>query len=288
MKVILKSILFLLLGLFILINSLAYEAYAAEFKIAIMQDKIGAAKKLLPLKVYLEKKGIKTIFVPTINYYYAAKMFTSGEVDGMFSGSGVAAIMIIKELAYPLVRPLSSNGWSTYWAVVIAPKGSTKFTHKAEYFDSKKIAYSGLASSGEFFFRSIEGIQNINSTIRIAPSHGNALYMVSEGIADVAVVKNRVWDSLKGRYPGIDVVGEDKGENPDGTLIISKTADSDLVEKINSALLALKDDTSAEGMKVRDSMKIKGYIKTTTKDFNQTLALLSKAGVDKGFVFSSY
>ena len=54
----------------------------------------------------------------------------------MFSGSGIAGCMIIKDLAYPVVRPVSNGGWSTYWAVVLAPKGSPRFTQDAAYFDN--------------------------------------------------------------------------------------------------------------------------------------------------------
>lgn len=286
MKIWLKSTSVFLSGIFFLLSFFAYQAHANPFKVAIMQDKKGAANKFKPLQPYLRKKGIEVTFMKTYSYREAAQKFAAGEVDGMFSGSGVAGSMIIKDVAYPLVRPVSRDGWSTYWAVLVAKKGSPTFTHKAEYFSGKTVSFSALASSGEFFFRSIDRGHTVEAKLRIAPSHGNALYMVSKGYADVAVVKNRVWDSLKSNYPGLIVVGEDKGENPNGTLIISKTADNRVAEKIKSVLTALKDDTSPEARAVRDEMKIQGYVETTLNDFTHTLSLLKKAGVTKDFNFS--
>jgi len=81
-------------------------------------------------------------------------------------------------------------------------------------------------------------------------------------------------------------VGEDLGENPNGTLIISKNTDTNLAEKISTILLGLKDDDSIEAKKVKEKLGITGYIKTTIDDFKFTLRLLKKAGVDKSFNFS--
>ena len=111
----------------------------AGFKICLMQEQKGAAAQFRPLLDYLRKKGVNASFVAAKTYPQAAKMFENGKVDGMFSGSGIAGCMIIKDLAYPVVRPEKSAGWSTYWAVVLAPKGSSRFTQNPEYFDGKRI-----------------------------------------------------------------------------------------------------------------------------------------------------
>ena len=258
---------------------------ASQFKIAIMQDKKGAAKKFRPLMQYFKDNGIDAGFIATKNYTHAARMFADGKVDGMFSGSGIAGAMIIKELAYPLVRPNSLAGWSTYWAVVIAPKGSPKFTQNASYFKNKKVIFTSLASSGEFFFRSLEGSLNVGATMKKAGSHGAAIGAISKGAADVAIVKNRVWDSLKGKYPNLVRVGEDAGENPNGTLIISNKADRAIVANVKSVLLSLKDDNSAKAKAVKKSLGIDGYLETTGNDFQFTIPMLKKAGVTKGFNF---
>ena len=256
---------------------------AADLKIGIMQDKPGAAQKFGPLISYFKSKGIDVKLQGYANYTDAAIKFERGDVDAMFAGSGVAGTMIIKKVAYPLVRPLNQAGYSTYWAVVLAPKGSPEFTGDPEYFKGKKIICSSLASSGEFFARSLLGPKR---ELLKAGSHGIAIDALSKGQADVAIVKNRVWDSLKGRYPDIVQVGQDDGENPDNTLIVSYKTDKDLVAKVKELLLNIGDDKSKEALAVRMSLKADGFIPTTVDDFSHTLALLAKAGVTKDFDFS--
>jgi ABC-type phosphate/phosphonate transport system substrate-binding protein len=257
----------------------------AGFKICLMQEQKGAAAKFRPLLNYLIKKGLKTSFVSAKTYPQAAKMFAQGKVDGMFSGSGIAGCMIMKGLAYPVVRPVSKEGWSTYWAVVLAPEGSARFTQNADYFHNKRVIFCGLASSGEFFYRAVKGDNSIAVKTLNAASHGAAIDALDRGAADVAIVKNRVWDSVKGKYKGIDRVGEDPGENPNMALIVSKKADPAVVKRISNILLGLKDDHSPEARAVKEKMGITGFIKTTEQDFRFTLPLLKKAGVEPSFDF---
>ncbi|HLE41926.1 MAG TPA: PhnD/SsuA/transferrin family substrate-binding protein [Nitrospirota bacterium] len=260
--------------------------WADQIKIAIMQDNVNEAQKYAPLAGYLKTKGIVVSFVGTPSYPAAAKMFSSGEVDAMFSGSGVAGVMILKDLAVPVVRPLGKDGFSTYWAVIVAPKGSPKFTGSADYFELRKVIFCSLASSGEFFYHTIPKNEKTNATLLKAGSHGAAIETLARGLADIAIVKNRVWDKMKDAHPELALVGEDTGENPDGTLIVSKKADPRLVSKVTAALLAVKENVSPEANDVCEKMNISGFIKTTQEDFRHTLELLKKAGVDKSFNFA--
>lgn len=263
----------------------AGSAHAETFRIAIMQAEKGAADRFTPLAQYLDKHGIQVELVPTASYTDAALMFSEGKADGMFSGSGVAGTMIIKDLAYPVVRPVDRNGISTYWAVVIAPRGAPAFTHEASYFKGKRVAFCALASAGEFFIRSIPGALDAAKEVIVAPSHGAAIEAVAKGQADIAIVKNRVWDNLKGRYPGLVELGSDSGQNPNNTLIISKKTDPVLVKRLTGALLGLQNDASPAARAAREGLDIIGYIITSANDFQHTLGLLRQAGVDKNFDF---
>ncbi len=280
-KTIFTAILTVLMALSLTVG----DALAADFKIAIMQDKAGAARKFKPLLNYLAQKGVKAEFSAAKDYSAAAAMFAAGKVDAMFSGSGIAGSMIIKELATPIVRPVSKDDWSTYWAVVLAKKGSPRFRANADYFKGKKVTFAGLASSGEFFFRSIDGSVKASSRMMKAANHGAAIDVLSRGKADVAIVKNRVWDKEKSKFPGLERVGEDQGENPNGTLIASKKADAATIAKVSAILQGLGADTSALAMEAKKSLGIKGYIVTTDDDFKHTIELLKSAGVTKGFNF---
>ena len=260
-------------------------AKAETFRIAIMQDQKGAAEHFKPLEQYLAQHQVAISLVPTQSYTGAANLFAEGNADGMFSGSGVAGTMILKDLAYPVVRPVNLQGASTYWAVIVVPKGGAPFVPDAAYFKGKRVAYCALASSGEFFFRSIPGALQAAKQVIIAPSHGAALERVAKGEADIAIVKNMVWSGIKGRYPGLVEVGSDPEQNPNGTLIISKKTTPDTVKHLTAALLALQSDTSPKALAAKKALKITGYILTSTNDFGHTIGLLQKAGVDKNFDF---
>ncbi len=278
-----KAVVLVIAGLLLFV---AGYAHASQFRIAIMQDEVGAGKKYRPLETYLKGKGIEFSFVAAPNYPEAAKMFAGGKVDAMFSGSGVAGTFIIKDLASPLVRPVSKEGYSTYHAVVLAKKGSPKFTGNAAYFKGKKVVFTALASSGEIFFHSIPQINTAGATVLKAASHGSAIEALSNGGAEVAIVKNHVWEKVKHKYPHLVMVGQDDEENPDGTLIISRKADPEVVSKVSAALLSVKDDKSAQAQAALSELDATEFIKTTPADFKHTLQLLKAAGVDKNFNFA--
>lgn len=275
------SILFIITAFFIAAGPLK----AQEFKLVIMQDKKGAASKYYPLLEYLKKNGVEASFVAARNYGHAADLFAGGNVNGMFSGSGIAGTMMIKGLAYPLIRPVHKDGWSTYWAVVLAPKGAPRFTQDATYFNDKKVIFCSLASSGEFYYRSLSAGKVPQATLLKSSSHGAAVDALARGRADVAIVKNRVWDGLKDKHNNLVRVGEDPGENPNGTLIVPINSDPEIAGRVVAILLALGNDASAQANAVKESLKVTHYVRTGTNDFKYTIDLLSKAGVDKAFPF---
>jgi ABC-type phosphate/phosphonate transport system substrate-binding protein len=259
---------------------------AAQLRIVYTQDQKNFVQKYTPLMNYLAKKGIVPSYEEVTDYPAAATLFASGGVDAMFCGSGVAGAFMISELAVPLVRPVDPDGHSTYWTVVLAPKGSPMFVGSADYFKGKKVTFTSLDSSGEFYFDSLPGAAKTDAIRIKADSHGDAIEALDKGQADIAIVKNRAWDTVQHRYPNLAVVGEDKGENPDNALIVSVNMPISLSAKIAADLVALQDDLSPEAQAAKKSMKISGFIKTTDKDFKHTLTLLKKAGVTKSFLFA--
>jgi ABC-type phosphate/phosphonate transport system substrate-binding protein len=260
-------------------------AGAQEFRLAVMQAQRGTAAKFKTLEAYLEKHGIQTRIVVPESFTAAAQMFADGGVDGMFSGSGVAGAMLIKKVAFPLVRPVAVNGTNTYWAVVLARNGAPKFDGRADYFKGKKVAGCALASAGEFFLRSIPGAPEAVAELRIVGSHDDAIEAVKRGEADIAIVKNLVWDNLKAQYPTLEKVGSDNGQNPNEALIVSVKTDPVIVKKLLDTLLGLTSDASPEADAVRQAFGIQGYILTSAADFSHTLDLLQKAGIGPDYDF---
>jgi ABC-type phosphate/phosphonate transport system substrate-binding protein len=261
------------------------SAHAAPFRIAIMQDSPEMARQYQPVLNYLRARGVEASYVSTRDYTEAALMFADGKVDAMFSGSGIAGTLIIKGLARPIVRPLAKDGTSTYHAVVVARRGAQRFTGEAGYFQGKRVTFCALASSGEFFFRSIDGAVGAAAKTITAPTHGDALAALSRGMADIAIVKNLVWDAQQARYPDLVRVGGDMGENPNNALVVSRKTDSALANEIKGLLLALGDETSAEAEEVRESLGITRFIETSVSDFSHTIPMLRAAGVNAHFPF---
>jgi ABC-type phosphate/phosphonate transport system substrate-binding protein len=266
--------------------SMASAAQAADgFRLAIMQATKGEAEKYAPLVPYLKMHGVDATLVGMKNYQEAAQKFAAGEADGMFSGSGVAGTLIIKGLASPCVRPVGADGNSTYWATIVA-KAGTPAIADGKAFDGKKVICCALASSGEFFLKSLVNAGGAKPEILIAPNHGAALAALDKGQADFAVVKNRVWDKEKAKYPGLAEVGKDSGENPDSTLIISAKAEAAVAAKVRDALLGLEKSETAEAKALKESLKAVRFIATTEADFAHNLKLLAGAGVTKEFAFA--
>jgi ABC-type phosphate/phosphonate transport system substrate-binding protein len=264
--------------------SVATAARGAELKIAVVQAQAGEARRYQALLQYLTQKGVAASFVTAPDYRAAAQLFAAGTVDAMFGGSGIAGTLIIKGLAVPGVQANAVDGANSYHAVIVAPKGAPRFDGAASYFAGKRVIFAALASAGEFYFHSL-GPSRAGAVLRAA-SHGAALDALARGQADVAIVKNHVWGKEAARYPGLEQIGSDDGENPDGSLIFSSKLAPAVAAQVSGALLALGADASAAAAAARDALGIRGYVPATERDFAHTLALLRRAGVAKDFGFT--
>ena len=263
--------------------SFALAADTLNFVIMSSEDPKKEGPKYAALAEYLKagSPGIGDIQLRVAkDYTEAAKLFQGAEVDGMFSGSFVAGIFIKKEVAKPIARPVLTSGATTYKAVIIAKEGTKPFAGIGD-FRGKKVAYTLLASSGEAFVRGLlpagEKPENVYTPVPAA-SHLIAINAVQSGAADYAVVKNMVWDPAK--FPGLALVGEDKGENPNNTLIMSNAAAGKHGEDIKRLLLKLEADTGAQAMEVKKLFGIKGFIPTTIADFSHTFEIFEKANIN--------
>lgn len=279
---------FRLLAVLLLLIITAGQAMAAdrELTVVIMQDDRGAAERYRSLKEYLGKKGIPIRFIAAPNYTAAATMFSQGNGDAMFSGSAVAGIMMLKELAYPLVRQTSNSGISTYSTVVVVKKDDAVAVGSLSDFNGKRVIFNALASAGELYFRSLPQATTKGAIQLSTTSHGAALDALARGAADLAIVKSLVWKNSKRNYPGLKLVKQEKEEYPDMTLMVSAKADPKAVEKLSRVLLALRSDKRPEARAVRKSLDIQGFIKTTRADFKDTFALLQRAGITRSSDFN--
>jgi ABC-type nitrate/sulfonate/bicarbonate transport system substrate-binding protein len=167
-----------------------------------------------------------------------------------------------------------------YKALVIAKAGTKPFAG-LEDFRGKRVAYSGLASSGEIFARSLLPAgakpESVYTPI-LAPSHQAALNAVIAGAADYAVAKNTIWSPAE--YAGLAVVGGDDEENPDNTIIMPNAMYAKHGAEIGRVLGGLEADTGARADAVRAAFKAKAFIPTAEKDFVHTFDLVKRANID--------
>lgn len=70
-------------------------SYAEEFKIAVVRDDHVSAQQYEPLVAYIARTGDKVSLVEAPNPEAVAKMLAAGEVDAMFSGSGIPGSMMV-------------------------------------------------------------------------------------------------------------------------------------------------------------------------------------------------
>ncbi len=214
------------------------------------------------------------------DYPHAVELFRSGKVDGMFAGSFVAATLIAKRLAVPVVRPLLMNGFSTYRALVIARRRTKPFTGIGD-FAGKRVAYTLLASSGEVYVRSLlpPGTQPGSLFTPVpAASHLRAVQAVERGEADYAVIKDLVFNRVA--FPDLEVVGMDPSANPNMTLILTPGAMKRFGKELRASLLYLEGDETIEAGDVRKEFLCSKFIPTTEDDFRHTYDLMKKAGID--------
>jgi len=221
------------------------------------------------------------------DYPDAARFFKKEGVEGMFSGSFVAAVFIAKGYARPVARTLRADGSSTYGASVVAKAGTPPFGGLADL-KGKRVAACPLATAGEVYLRSLLGPgkrpEDVFTPVPVA-SHQAALEAVAGGAADYAVVKSTVF--VPERYPGLALVGSDAPGNPDNTFIMTQESYERLGALISKALLGLEADTSEEAKSVKEAFGCAGFVVTTGMDFAPTFSTIRKTGIDlKTFDFA--
>jgi ABC-type phosphate/phosphonate transport system substrate-binding protein len=255
----------------------------------VSEDPIKEAPKYEALSLYIRGKsekigGIKLEVAR--DYPEAAQLFRSGKVQGMFSGSFVAGVLIKKGLAKPLVRPEFASGVSTYKALVIAKKGTPAFKGISDFtappgVKRKIIAYCAIASSGEVYVRSLlppgSRPDDLFSPF-VCPSHEAALQAVNSGVADYAVVKNLLWDAKK--FPGLEVVGTDELENPNMTLLLTPDAYDRYGDDLMKILLGVERDTGEGAGRLKSTFGCRRFLPTSASDYVHTFFLMEKAHVD--------
>ena len=149
----------------------------------------------------------------------------------------------------------------------------------------KRITYVTEASSGEMYARKLFGGKapaSVENTAYIpSKSHELAISFLQVGRADFAFVKDLVWEENKWRYPDLQVVDEDDGENPNNVFLVSPAVYADYGKELKEILLNIHADPDPQAQQLLSYLNLKKFIATSyPESFSHTAQLVEDAGID--------
>jgi len=243
--------------------------------------------KALPLLAnYLQQKleGIDHVhpIIPR-SYQYTGEKFESGQVNAFLGGSFLSYILCVRELAVPLVLGEQPDGASTYHSVLLTRRNTPY--NGIESVKDRRVTYVTEASSGEFYARKFfsgKAPTSIGDTTYIpSKSHELSVRYLQVGRADFAFVKNLVWEEIKERYPDLQVVDEDDGENPNNIFLVSKAVYATHGEDLKRVLTELHTDPDPMAQQVLTTLNLRRFIAADFPGiFDHTAQLVKDAGID--------
>lgn len=171
------------------------------------------------------------------NYPEILDAFATREMNLVYAGSFVQAIIMARKLGTPLVQNV--DGKELYAGILIHKMNQNPQTILAT--SPAAIAYAIGASSGE---SSAKAATAGKASIGVN-SHASAVEALLAGKAQAAVVKDGWWQSNKSKYPGLvayDIPKISVKKNPDNVLTASSKVPANLAEKFKAA--AIKDSAN--------------------------------------------
>ncbi len=240
-----------------------------------------------PLEAYLTKKtGIKVNFNILTHYGDIIDYYLGMKLDGAFFGSLTAVLAYEKLEIEPILRQVNMDGTDTYHSYLFVRKDSG--IKGVKDLKGKVMAYVDKATLAGYVFpvaylrdNGVIDIKNYFSNYYFTGSHDAAIFAVLNGKADIAAVKNTIYDSLSKENPRIDkelVIIAESTKVPSNGLSLNKYIDESIRIKVKETLLNMDKDT--EGKKVLQEFGAKKFIETTRDDFKGVFTILEKAGID--------
>ncbi len=211
-----------------------------------------------------------------------------GDAEVAVLGSFLMAHGIIKHGFIPLVRPVWESGESTYKSVIFARKDSG-LTRDLSTWKGRSFTFANKHTSAGYFYplyllkKNGVGMEpeKFFSVMKIAGSHDAAIWMVSNGFAEIGAAKNTVFEETMKKNPDlgniIDVlyVG---GKFPDATFAVSPAMEPELREQLRDTLLNM--DKTPGGLKALKKFGARKFIPCELKDYDTVLDVVAAAGFD--------
>lgn len=267
-----KKVLAVCVLVFLMQTASSVMAANTSYVLLISPPKKSSLLRAMPmLAEYLAKnvegiKGVKPI--PSRSYDETGEKFVWGQANAMYGGSFLSYVLIERDLATVVARGVTQDGDSTYHSDLVTKKG-TSFKG-LESVVGKRVTYVTNSASGEIFARAFfKGREpaTVGGTVYVpTKNHTMSLKHVQSGKADFAFVKNLVWDKMKSRFPDLETVEHDTGENPLNVFVVSKELYEAHGEAVEQALLKMEHDPDPLAKKILETLKISKFIPTRYPD----------------------
>jgi len=222
------------------------------------------------------------------NYGEVMSALEGGEAEIGVLGSFLMLHGITNHDFVPIARPVWNSGESTYSSVIFSRVGSG-VTKDVRTWRGKSLVYANRHTSAGYYYPlyvlKIKGVktkpEKYFSVMNESGSHDAALWMVSNGLADVGAAKNTVFFETMEKNPELEDMIEILyvgGKFPDATFAVTSKVGSFVRNSLQRALLDMHNHP--EGRRALDKFGAKKFIPSDIKDYDTVMVVVDGAGFD--------
>ncbi len=273
----------------IVFGLLGGDGMAAEGKLVIgIIPEVNLEKQMerfAPLVKYLGKRvGMEVGVKPLSNYGLIYEELRDGKIDAGFFGSFVYGMTRARLHVEPVVRPVRTDGVSTYAGYLFVRKDSG--IREPRDMKGKTIALVDPATTAGYLAQKVylkkHGI-DMDREMKIfwAGSHDAAAMAVFRRQADVGGAKNHPFNKVGADNPAFKdamAVLDESTAVPDNVFAVKKGLDPGIREKIRSVFTGM--DKDAEGKEVLRKFGASRFIDTRDADYKNLYRMVKEAGID--------
>ena len=251
------------------------------------QDIRKMAARYEPLAEYLSKKlNMKVVLVYLDNYAEVCDKFIYKQLDAAFFGSFSYALTHVKAGTEPIARP-DYQGVSTYRGLIVAREDSD--IKNVSDMKGKRLALVHQATYAGYlyplYYFKEHGVDNPEayfSKIIFVESHDKAIFAVLRGEADIAAMKDLVYQRVIRENPDLEkklVILSASESVPSNALCVNKNLDPVLKNKLKDALLNLNNDTEAKPVLESLGGATK-FVETRDEDYRHLYDIINALEID--------
>jgi phosphonate transport system substrate-binding protein len=244
-------------------------------------------ERYMVIRKYLSNRlGITVNFTSLSRYGNIIERFNAEKMDGAFFGSFTYALAHSQLGVEAIARPVNLDGTSTYHGCIFVRKDSGIRT--ARDMKGKRFAFVEHATTAGYLFplayfreSGITDIQSYVGEVFFTGSHDTAVLAVLNREADIGSAKNTIYDQMAAENPRVAkelVILAASGVVPQNGLAVRKDLDPDLKNALKRTLLDM--DKDSEGIEALRRFGARGFIETSTKDYEYLYRLAERVGID--------